>query len=57
MYNFDAMKARAIKREVKKQVMIMLKPSTKKKSKAKAEREGKSLSEVAESLLFDYSAE
>ena len=38
-------------------ITLVVKPSTKKKSKLKAESEGFSLSEVVENLLYDYSAE
>jgi hypothetical protein len=45
------------KKEIKKPVSLTIKPSTKKRAKEKAFNQGKTLSEVAENLLYDWSAE
>lgn len=51
------MKEKIIKKETKKPLTVMVKPSTRKKAKTKANNQGKSLSEVVENLLYDFSAE
>lgn len=53
VYTFVGMKAK----EAKKRFILMLKPSTKKKAAKKALKQKKSLSEIAENLLYDWSAE
>lgn len=41
-------------KEAKKPMTVLVKPSTKKKAQKKAAKENKSLSELVETLLYEY---
>ena len=51
------MKEKPIKKETKKPMTVLVKPSTKKAAAAKVKKDGISLSQKVEDLLYDYSAE
>lgn len=51
------MKEKPVKKETKKPLTVLVKPSNKERAKKKAAKQCRSLSEVVDTLLYDYSVE